>query len=428
MIETEIFDEGVYTILPTEIKKLSDNFEGRQKDIVLLSILGVLSNCFPNIKGVYDGKEVSPHLYVLIVAPPASGKGVMNYSRLIIQELHNEVYKQSFNAYQECSKQEKKKGETIECPSFNLKVLPANSSSAEVYSYLDTADDGLLIMESEADTLSSMFANDWSNYSDVLRKVFHHETISITRKMDKAYFEIFEPKLSILLSGTRGQVQPLLKSTENGLYSRFIIYSFDEYTSFKNVFQDQHMGVNRQFVEMGSLVKGIYFRLLGLSSVIKYSLSENQKSRFLEKFGESYEQIVNGFNPSFLSNLNRHGLIAFRISMILTTIRNHEGIENVSELICSDDDFNNAIRITEVLLKHSLIVYNELSCNLLNIVDKQVLDSLNTSFNRAEAIEAGVIYNVPKRTIDDKLSQWVNRGLIKRLKKGSYLKTDNVSM
>ena len=41
-----------------------------------------------------------------------------------------------------------------------------------MYAYMGSSKHGLLIMESEADTMSNMLNNDWSNYSDVLRKAF----------------------------------------------------------------------------------------------------------------------------------------------------------------------------------------------------------------------------------------------------------------
>ena len=79
------------------------------------------------------------------------------------------------------------------------------------------------MMESEADTLSIMMNNDWSNFNDVLRKCFHHEPLSIARKVEDIFVEISEPKLSVIISGTPGQLKPLLKSKENGLFSRFLI-------------------------------------------------------------------------------------------------------------------------------------------------------------------------------------------------------------
>ena len=83
-MERRLISNSVYNRLPVLLKELTINFEGREKDIVLLSSLAVLSNTFPNIKGIYDGDDIYPQLFVVIIAPAASGKGVMNYSRILI--------------------------------------------------------------------------------------------------------------------------------------------------------------------------------------------------------------------------------------------------------------------------------------------------------------------------------------------------------
>ena len=87
--------EEIYDALPTELKTLTDLFEGREKDIVLLSSIGVLSSLLPNYFGLYGGNKVSSNLYLMIIAPPASGKGVMNYSRGLVESIHSEVVAQS---------------------------------------------------------------------------------------------------------------------------------------------------------------------------------------------------------------------------------------------------------------------------------------------------------------------------------------------
>ena len=87
---------------------------------------------------------------------------------------------------------------------------------------MNTSKDGVLIHESEADTLSKMFSQEWGDFSDVLRKAFHGERLSLSRDSDDEFMEIESPKLSVVLSGTRNQITPLLKSRENGLFSRFI--------------------------------------------------------------------------------------------------------------------------------------------------------------------------------------------------------------
>jgi len=80
--ENSIFiPDVVYDNLPESIKKLTSMFNGRERDVVLLSILGVLSNCLPKVYSKYDGHKVYSNLFILIIAPPASGKGVMKYGR-----------------------------------------------------------------------------------------------------------------------------------------------------------------------------------------------------------------------------------------------------------------------------------------------------------------------------------------------------------
>ncbi len=79
-----ILTEEIYQNLPEPIKELTAPFQERERDIVLLSTLGVLSACLPRVFGIYDSNRYSPHLYLLIIAPPASGKGAMGKSKKLI--------------------------------------------------------------------------------------------------------------------------------------------------------------------------------------------------------------------------------------------------------------------------------------------------------------------------------------------------------
>ena len=83
--------------------------------------------------------------------------------------------------------------------------------------------------ESEADTLGVMMDKEWANFSDSLRKAFHHETISYLRKTNNEHIQIENPRLSILLSGTKSQLHKLIPDVENGLLSRFIFYIYSFY-------------------------------------------------------------------------------------------------------------------------------------------------------------------------------------------------------
>lgn len=425
-MKNRVIEQIIYDNLPEELKTLTENFTGREKDIVLLSSLGVLSNCFPNIKGTYDGDIVYPNLYTLIIAPPASGKGVMNYSRILIEKIHNTILEDSRTEKSECE-ESKKKGKNKDsrqgvCPNIQVKIVPANISTSELYSFLGNSNHGLLIMESEADTLSNMMNNDWSNYSDVLRKCFHHEPLSIARKVEDLYEEISSPKLSMVISGTPGQLKPFLKSRENGLFSRFIIYSFDELAEFKNVFELKAKNNDLIFKKIAGEIFELYGKLSSLDKPIMFEFTEIQSKRFIKTMDFIWKDIVELHTAAFLSNLNRHALMMFRIAMILTILRNKESISDQETIVCGNRDFLISLKLMQTILRHSQYVFDSMETGLLSTQDEDILDELPIIFMRNQVVAIGNDKGIPTRTIDDKLVQWQSKKIIKKQSKGVYKK------
>ena len=421
-MDRRLIYEGVYNRLPKELQNLTQNFEGRERDIVLISSLVVLSNCFPNIYGIYDGDRVYPQLYGVIVAPAASGKGVMNYSRILIEKIHKKIFQESLIELRENQKSSRKSG-NFESQEMRVKILPANISTSEMYSYLGSTNHGLIIIESEADTMSNMLKNDWSNYSDVLRKAFHHEPVSISRKMDKVFENIDEPKLAMLVSGTPDQLQPLIKSKENGLFSRFIVYNFDEISPFKNVFDRNKRNNKAAFENFGEVIYNTYERLAEMESLIEFSFTENQESKFIELIKPIRNDIIENHAEGFISNVHRHGLIFYRLAMILAIIRNLDNIHVNRNLVCSNVDFMLAYHLMTTLLRHSQFTYNTIDNGDLSIQDEELLDKMNDVFSREKLINEGKKMNIPIRTIDDKISQWKRKRIIKKIDRSSYKKT-----
>lgn len=423
-MERRLIEAEVYKSLPEGLKSLTEPFEGREKDIVLISSLGVLSNCLPNIKGYYDGDDVFANLYVLIIAPAASGKGVMNFSRLLIEKIHKKILDDSKTELLLCESEKKKSKDNKNdvCPNIKIKILPANVSTAEMYSFLGSSEHGLLIMESEADTLSNMLNNDWSNYSDVLRKAFHHESTSISRKTERIFEEINQPKLSMVISGTPNQLQPLMKSKDNGLFSRFIVYSFDEIAEFKDVFAIKSKDNRKPFEILSEDIFKMYGDLASLPESIEFRFTENQIKRFTERFKFIRTDVIDNHSASFLSNLNRHGLIMFRICMVLTALRYKSDIAKQEILICDNRDFLNALKLSQTLLRHSQFTFDTIETGILSAQDEDILDELENPFTRQDAIAIGEKLGIPKRTIDDKLVQFQNKKFTKKIKKGVFKK------
>ncbi|PGH40297.1 MAG: DNA primase, partial [Candidatus Nephrothrix sp. EaCA] len=94
-------------------------------------------------------------------------------------------------------------------------------------------EEGGLIFETEADTLTKSLGSELRDFSDVLRKAYHHEFAASNRKTNQEHIEVERPRLSVLLCGTPKQITSLIPDAENGLLSRFMFYRMNEESVFK---------------------------------------------------------------------------------------------------------------------------------------------------------------------------------------------------
>lgn len=414
--------EEVYENLPPFLEQIVKDYKDRERDMLLLSTIVVLSSSLPNVYGNYDGDKVYPQLYLMIIAPAASGKGIMNKPRQLVQGIHEKILKDSKEERKNCISESKKdkKVNIEECPELQIKIVPANISSSEFYSYLEKSLHGMLMMESEADTLSQMLNNDWSNYSDVLRKAWHHESLSLSRKTEMEFIEISEPKLSVAISGTPDQLQPLVKNTSNGLFSRFMIYNFDEIAPLKNVFAKRLENKNELFDIAANELFKLYGSLVTRESEIQFSFTETQEERFFENLDLIRTDVINSFSAKFTPNVHRAGIVWFRIAMILTILRNSTKISQASIITPIQEDFLSAYEITKTVLRHSQYTFSILSDNGLSMQDDKLLEGLKSVFTTKEAVNLGDKLGIPERTVYEKLKQLRKKRFIKRVSKGKY--------
>lgn len=425
--QTNISDE-VYNLLPPFLQELCSPFQGREKDIVLLSSLGVVSAILPKVFGVYDGKKYRPNLFIMIVAPAASGKGVMNNSKKLIEKIHQHVMEISLGNIEDCkSKKKRTETPTPKCPELNIKVIPGNVSSSKIYKHLKNSNDGLLIFETEADTISMMIKQDWGNFSDVMRKAFHHETISISREIDDKFIEITAPELSMVISGTPNQVKPFIQSRENGLFSRFLFYFFEDTSPWKDV-SPRGIGNNHNdiFTPAGINIFSLYDKLQKNVSDIEVILSESQWNILNTQMTEVVDIYIHLKNTDSISTLKRHAVMMFRMCMILTIIRNKENETFENSIECSNDDFNAALKIMKTALDHSISVANLLNDKKkeLPVLENIMLAYLYLNFTRAEAVKQGNALGIPTRTVDSILSKWLKLSIIIKMSQGNFQKNN----
>lgn len=436
LIATELYEQ-MPEILKDGAMAIS---QPRERDVFLTGALSILSGCLPGIKGVYDGQEVFPNLYSFVIAPAASGKGALKFAKMLADSYHSFTVNASKNAEAQYNQEmiehkskhfaKRKKNEAVEPPpakpAFKVIFIPANTSYAKILSHLDQNDGFGIICETEADTMGNVFKQDWGGYSDMLRKAFHHERISSSRKSNNEFIEVNDPRLSVALSGTPGQVAGLITSSEDGLFSRFLFYAFKVEHLWKNVSPyAQTINLTEHFRELSQEV----FRMVQFLQT---------GETFIELTYEQWEQlnitcaawlhdVIMFTAEEAASIVKRLGLIIYRITMAFTAMRKFESAEVAENMIANDTDFNLAVQLTEIYLHHSLLMFNNLSKQSEETHFKggdnkrKFLAALPQEFTRQQAVTLGIQYHMKDRTVDAFLSNALKKYL-SQPKTGYYKK------
>ena len=408
----------IYANLPELLRESCELFkEAIEKDVFLIGSLAVLSGCLPNVQGIYFDEPVTAHLYAFITAPAGSGKGRMKWSKSFGQAIHDQMVEQSGHAraaydlemenYFNLSKKERQGVEKPEEPPRRMFYIPANSSSSAFIQALADNNFSGVIFETEADTLAGTFKQEWGNFSDVLRKAFHHESTSMFRRKDNEFIEIRDPHMAIALSGTPRQVHNMMPDTENGLFSRFLYYAFEDATEFKNPFVS-HRPVNYTdfFVDKSQTVADLYEMLMALREPVLFSLSEAQADLFTTAFGQMLSRNKLLLGGDFDANIKRLGLITFRVAMILTTLRITEEGELPEQLICSDTDFQTAMTIATTLEKHAVAVFRNLPNHELKGIKLKFYEALPDQFDRQGYLKVAADLGINPKTVEKYISQF----------------------
>lgn len=219
-----------------------------QRDVLLLGALTAMGASMERyVKCPYAGKLQSPCLQSFIVAPSASGKGILSLIRLLVEPIHDELrrqvaeelkaYKKEKAAYDVMGK-ERAKADVPQTPKNRMFLISGNNTGTGILQNIMDANGTGLICETEADTISAAIGSEYGHWSDTLRKAFDHDRLSYNRRTDQEYREVKKSYLSVLLSGTPAQVKPLIPSTENGLFSRQLFYYMHGIWKWVNQFEN----------------------------------------------------------------------------------------------------------------------------------------------------------------------------------------------
>jgi hypothetical protein len=425
---------ALYSALPDFLQKaVAIATTPEEKDILLLGSITALSACFPKLFGIYDGKKVYANLYLFITAQASAGKGRLVHCKQLVHRVHKhhknqgkllkQQYEMAMTEYY-ANKDREPSAEKPAKPPEKMLFIPANNSTTGVFQLLSDNEGRGLIFETEGDTLSQAFKSDYGNYSDGFRKAFHHETISYYRRTDREHVEIEQPCLSTILSGTPKQVASLIPDAENGLFSRFMFYFMNVKPIWKDVFSfSADNGLEDYYDALGQKFFGLY-ESLDANADILFCLATDQQHQFNTFFEQVQDTYVLLKGLDYMATVRRLGLIGFRIAMILTALRIMETGEVTTNLVCEQRDFEAAMTIVKVLVKHAAKVFSELpeavQLPRRKNQKERFLESLPKEFTRHDYLQVAARMNIPIKTAEGYISDFSKKSLLHHEKKDLY--------
>lgn len=440
--------------LPVNIQRtLEGQQSAEEKDKTILADLDLLAIAQPNVYGIYGEKRVYTPFYLFILGMAGiSHKGAIDDIKHLLMPIERNMQKQYYaqlaeykeqHAEWESKKSQRKRGDNSagpepEEPTFRSLFISADSSAAAFKQDLFNDGGRAMVFSTEADTLTQVLSQEWGQFTDILRQAFHHEDITSTRAKDKQHIIIEEPQLGLLVTCTPKQIIELLspKQNENGTSSRDLFYCTKGNMEWRDPFAGKEPAADR-YREIGESVKQMYDLLVRRrDNRIQILLTDGQKLAFNEHFKPLLPEQIGLYGFDFAAFIVRIALVAFRMMMVLTTLRNYEQGQladtQQQAFVCSDNDYQTAMTIIDCLVAHTAYVYttllrpaddNQLAIQPMKPREQQLCLALPDEFTTKQFEQTAKTLSIPLKTAQRYLGNLISRyQLIKRTSQGNYAK------
>ena len=434
-----------------------------QKDVLLLGALTALGATMERyVRCHYAGKYQSPCMQSFIVAPAASGKGVLSLIRLLVMPIHDDirqqvekemnVYKKAKVAYEMMGK-ERAKAEIPEIPLNRMFLISGNNTGTGILQNIMDNNGTGLICETEADTISTAIGSEYGHWSETLRRAFDHDWLAYNRRTNQEYRENKKSYLSLLLSGTPAQVRALIPSAENGLFSRQLFYYMHGVYTWADQFACGEIDLDEIFRSIGRDWQ-LKLDILKEHGIHTLRLTDEQKKEFNALFSDLFfrSDIANGNEMrSFIARL------AVNICRIMSTIAMlrvleipqpyqlkssdryapvpdkeiptdnvKDGIITRWDITITPEDFKAVLGLVKPLYRHATHILSFLPSSEIphraNADRDAFFDALGDEFTRTQLTEQATAMGIKPNTALSWLRRLVKKGLFAMKEKGTYVR------
>ncbi len=411
--------QQVYETIPETIQSLCRLIDQpHRRDVFLMAMLPVVASHMGNVLAAHADGYYSADLYTLIVADPGAGKGIAGKAKRLATALNKKLIEDSQRERIEWEQLPDETRIHQDEPKKRALYIPANSSSRAIYDTILANGGNGLLFETEIDTLLGATSQEWGNFSDITRKAFHHEAISINRKNEQFFIE--KPRLSICISGTFDQFKAMFESAENGHFSRYALYTFDvpkkwhshRPTKRSRALDDRIDSVSEQLLEMWKYLNR-------RSKPLYIDLSDEQWQAIDDTFAEQMQYIKDmDLSPHLHASNNRAAVLSLRLTIIFIVLRtystNPQQLEDADCLTPTNRDITAALFLAYNFITHAIRLYQILpkatDTDSKGQRYKQFVAALPNEFKTAEALGIAENLDIPPRTAERWLGDFTRIG------------------
>lgn len=454
---------------PKTLHRALDCTDSREKsDAMWLSFVAMVGGMVNSRTSfIYSHKEWSPCLQFFLTGESGVGKDVLDNASQLFSKLQRDAYDKWKEATEKYEREKalwdsagKKKAEMPmpRPPKKEMPLITNNISGSELVRNIIDNKGVATIVSTEADSWTrSLKQKDWGVGSDKERIFYEHGRVSISRSTNREYQECEKSYVSILVSGTPGQIRPQISSAENGLFSRKLFYVLPPVDKFKSQFGGG--AYDNLFSQWGTRWDYLLRKIFSLVSHIRFSLSDKQQKKFNDNIETQFNKVKALGEKDLKASVLRMGINAMRLMNILALIRSldgmltseatpdvtldgllscpglavaadtnpdnrKDGIISCLDLAISDGDFKAVLEVADVLLAHATRVARLLPKSEVNYrepsASEKFWELLPGKFNRKTAVEVANSVGFSVDAMDVAISRKVKDGTLKKLARGRY--------
>lgn len=337
--------------------------EGHERDVFLTALFPVLSAAAPNVLTKYNRQWKALALNTAVIAPAGAGKSPLRLAGDCAEPIDARLRQASADERAEWTARgdDDRRGKQ-EPPERSLR-LAVDTSTRGLLDRLAANDGRGLLFETEIKTLAETFRQEWGSFKSILLKAAEQEPIERLRKNEGKLY-IRKPELPMAISGTPGGFSEWIRSTEDGVFSRFLFYVFDAKPVWVDQFSDEgDERLDKALANVGEILDDMHKALArrtvdedGKPTPLYFWLDDEQKRRLNTAFAHCLRASDVAGRPELFASVKRGAFQAVRIAGVLALFRlqtTGKSLEIITSYTPYDSEVDAAISLVYCYLDHA---------------------------------------------------------------------------